>query len=1004
MFILLDGNKTAKTAIRHIDFCSTGGDCSQRAMVNQLFVNLLNHLHELVLTGNEGDIDDNFNCPQLDALRPYLPDPNAGIYNFHKEPFSFSFHKPIENEKEKYDVIIINWSYDSNTAIANIDTSNFSNPDTFFSLEGAITLSNGEKIKEAKARHINFCPDSDSCSQKPQITKLFVNLVNRLHQMVIDGDASQITDGFNCDEMDALRPYITDREALIYNFSEAPFSFSFHPIKDEDPKYDVILDKWDYVENNEITSIDLGSFTSPVTFTVLDFKAITAKGQKIEIARVRHVDFCPGSEGDCPQPQINQLYANLLNHLHEMVMNGNAGQIDENYEFPALTAIRPYVTDGYAKIYNFQEEPMSFSFHPMKEDSKYDVIVDKWPVGTNTEIVNIDLASYDNPANYTNLDFKITLANGYIIEVSKVRHIDFCPGQVNYCIANNPKAATVRQLFLALVNYLHQYSENNTISEGYTCSALTALAPFITDKDPAIYAFELSDEGMQFSFHKPGEGEKHDVKLFPWATGSGTNAVSVDLSGYNSPDFYTQLGGDVMLENGSKINKGEVRHINFCPDDLCVNHIALVIDESSSLDNDEKNKIRRQLAAFVEQQAIDNGTTGNMHLSLIGMADSDDFERPDNVNVLEKKIDATTLPDFLEWIANYGNRYGDPGVSKGSDYWKSGLKVALACARKPDMVIMITDGCQTANAGSLKETMMGFENYYGNEGTSKPHLYVIGIDNGFYVYDNALYDNGGQRLSGNSSPNDFPSLENTSTFVTAEGNVTANLSLSLKYLLNYPGSQFPESSLTNFNADYFPHVDFKFIGNRDNKDYLSDKLVLADIGCGNLSDPGPCKECFSFQPAPGSSYILSAWVKEEHAVQVQEYPNPKILVKFLGNQDFPLGEAVGLAGGPIIEGWQRLVKRIDVPNDTQFIEFQLINQSQQLPVFFDDIRIYPIKGSMKSFVYDPENFKLMSELDDNNFATYYEYDQEGGLVRIKKETSEGVKTIQETRSGNYLKE
>jgi hypothetical protein len=39
---------------------------------------------------------------------------------------------------------------------------------------------------------------------------------------------------------------------------------------------------------------------------------------------------------------------------------------------------------------------------------------------------------------------------------------------------------------------------------------------------------------------------------------------------------------------------------------------------------------------------------------------------------------------------------------------------------------------------------------------------------------------------------------------------------------------------------------------------------------------------------------------------------------------------------------------------------------------------------MKSFVYDPETFKLMSELDDNNYATFYEYDNEGGLVRIKR--------------------
>jgi hypothetical protein len=45
----------------------------------------------------------------------------------------------------------------------------------------------------------------------------------------------------------------------------------------------------------------------------------------------------------------------------------------------------------------------------------------------------------------------------------------------------------------------------------------------------------------------------------------------------------------------------------------------------------------------------------------------------------------------------------------------------------------------------------------------------------------------------------------------------------------------------------------------------------------------------------------------------------------------------------------------------------------------------------------------MAELDENNYATFYEYDDDGTLVRVKKETSRGIKTINETRSG-LLKE
>ena len=76
------------------------------------------------------------------------------------------------------------------------------------------------------------------------------------------------------------------------------------------------------------------------------------------------------------------------------------------------------------------------------------------------------------------------------------------------------------------------------------------------------------------------------------------------------------------------------------------------------------------------------------------------------------------------------------------------------------------------------------------------------------------------------------------------------------------------------------------------------------------------------------------------------------------------------------------------------------NNSSSNECYFDDIRFYPYNGNMKSFVYDEDTQRLMAELDENNYATFYEYDLEGGLVRVKKETERGVFTIQETRSNN----
>ena len=40
----------------------------------------------------------------------------------------------------------------------------------------------------------------------------------------------------------------------------------------------------------------------------------------------------------------------------------------------------------------------------------------------------------------------------------------------------------------------------------------------------------------------------------------------------------------------------------------------------------------------------------------------------------------------------------------------------------------------------------------------------------------------------------------------------------------------------------------------------------------------------------------------------------------------------------------------------------------------------------------------MAELDENNYATFYEYDDEGTLIRLKKETVEGIATLKENRN------
>lgn len=153
----------------------------------------------------------------------------------------------------------------------------------------------------------------------------------------------------------------------------------------------------------------------------------------------------------------------------------------------------------------------------------------------------------------------------------------------------------------------------------------------------------------------------------------------------------------------------------------------------------------------------------------------------------------------------------------------------------------------------------------------------------------------------------------------------------------------------------------------------------------------------SFKLAPGNRMQFSAWVREDCNSAVCNKPGYQkihIELQFPGT-DMP---SVGIVpSGPIVEGWQKIEGEFFVPANATTASIVLSNDSNQ-NVYFDDIRMHPFNANMKSYVYDPVTLRLVADLDENNFASFYEYDEEGQLVRVKKETVQGIKTIRETRS------
>lgn len=166
----------------------------------------------------------------------------------------------------------------------------------------------------------------------------------------------------------------------------------------------------------------------------------------------------------------------------------------------------------------------------------------------------------------------------------------------------------------------------------------------------------------------------------------------------------------------------------------------------------------------------------------------------------------------------------------------------------------------------------------------------------------------------------------------------------------------------------------------------------------------PCESCIpKFQPSVGE-YIISAWVKSGTAPSaVVTYTEPVIKIIAGPSPTNPGGPNVTQTfgtSGDIIDGWQKIEEKFFVTNTSSF-ELSLV--SGTLPAYFDDIRIYPTDGSAITYVYDPSTLRLMAQLDERNYATIYEYDEEGQLIRVKKETEKGIMTIQENRENSSLK-
>lgn len=149
-----------------------------------------------------------------------------------------------------------------------------------------------------------------------------------------------------------------------------------------------------------------------------------------------------------------------------------------------------------------------------------------------------------------------------------------------------------------------------------------------------------------------------------------------------------------------------------------------------------------------------------------------------------------------------------------------------------------------------------------------------------------------------------------------------------------------------------------------------------------------------FKPTPNKEYIVGGWLRKGTS-------SGQIVVSITGGGT-PITVTI-LPTAKEIDGWIRMESApFNIPSGYSDISISLSNTGAS-PVYFDDIRVHPFLASMTTVVYDPVTLLPLATHDGYNYTTFYNYDENLELVRVKVETEEGIKTVTESERGGKLK-
>jgi hypothetical protein len=245
----------------------------------------------------------------------------------------------------------------------------------------------------------------------------------------------------------------------------------------------------------------------------------------------------------------------------------------------------------------------------------------------------------------------------------------------------------------------------------------------------------------------------------------------------------------------------------------------------------------------------------------------------------------------------------------------------------------------------------------------------------YYTYASGMAPDAGTGTC--AEPCLLPTNLSFRTEANAESAVTSAITTAKshtgKFSLKLPDASTAQSLSVDAKLSDYSTIDNNVLGRLSNEYLLNNNYLAKGLTLQN-----------------SKKYIVSFWVKDNTPTAAA----PQVSLK-VATAAGTVTKDVSTQKWPVVEGWKRIEMEFTAHATDPSLQVKI--KSLSTNVYIDDIRVFPADGQIKTYAYDPISQRLMAELDENNFATFYEYDDEGTLQRVKKETQRGIMTIKESR-------